>query len=298
LNAPVPWIESPDLDAHLDRSGADAETRAFAHALRDDGFAVVDLGAEAGLLCDRAAEDVEPLLTRPGAGRVQDAWRRSAAVHALALDGKVERLLQSAYGRRPFPFQTLNFREGSEQAVHADSFHFHSDPPGFMCGVWIALEDVAPDAGPVVYYPGSHRLPVLTPEALGAAPDASHQQVEGLYSEAVRRLTAERGLEPARAVIGKGQAFVWAANLLHGGEAIARPGATRRSQVVHFYFEDCFYFTPRTSRGRAVARLPSDLRTGGWVWPTRNGRRAPVQPKFVAEALLRRVTRRPYLLPR
>ena len=298
MNAPIPWIETADLDAHLDRTGADAETRAFAHALRDHGFAVVDLGPAARALCDRAAEDVEPMLTRPGIGRVQDAWRRSAAVHTLALDPTIERLLQAAYGRRPFPFQTLNFREGSEQAVHADSFHFHSDPPGFMCGVWIALEDVAADAGPVVYYPGSHRLPVLTPEAVGAPPGASHQAVEGLYSDAVRRVIADRKLPPVRAVIRKGQAFVWAANLLHGGDPIGRAGATRRSQVVHFYFEDCFYFTPRTSRGRATARLPSDLRTGGWVWPRRNGRRAPVAPKFVAEAVLRRVTRRPYVLPR
>jgi len=298
LNAPVPRIDSPDLEAELDRIGADGPARAFARAMREDGFAVVDLGPEARALCERAAEDVEPLLTRPGAGRVQDAWRCSAAAHALALDPTIERLLAAAYGRRPFPFQTLSFREGSEQAVHADSFHFHSEPAGFMCGVWIALEDVEADAGPVVYYPGSHRLPVLTPAELGAAPDASHREVESLYSQAVSRLIAEQGLQPARAVFRRGQAFVWAASLLHGGDPIARPGATRRSQVVHVYFEDCFYFTPRTSRGRVVARLPSDLRTGGWVWPRRNGRRAAVEPKFVAEALLRRAAKRPYVLPR
>ena len=299
MNPAVPWIDAPDLEARLDGIGADASSRAFAHGLARDGFAVVDLDPETLLLCERAAADVEPLLTRPGIGRVQDAWRRSAAVHALALDPRIERLLASAYGRTPFPFQTLNFREGSEQAVHADSFHFHSDPAGFMCGVWIALEDVSPEAGPVVYYPGSHRLPVLTPESLGAPAAASHAEVEGLYSRAVRELISAHDLQPARALIRKGQAFVWAANLLHGGEAIARPGLTRRSQVVHVYFEDCFYFTPRTSRGgRAVARLPADLRTGGWAWPRRQGRRAAVQPKFVAEALLRRVTRRPYVLPR
>jgi ectoine hydroxylase-related dioxygenase (phytanoyl-CoA dioxygenase family) len=37
--------------------------------------------------------------------------------------------------------------------------HFHSAPAGFMCGLWIALEDVRPEAGPLIYYPGSHRSP-------------------------------------------------------------------------------------------------------------------------------------------
>jgi hypothetical protein len=278
---------------------ADADTRAFVASLHEQGLAIVDLGAEAPALCDRALREVEPLMAAPGVGRVQDAWRRSEAVRALALNPEIHRLLAAAYGRTPFPFQTLNFREGSEQAVHADSFHFHSDPPLFMCGVWIALEDVRPDAGPVVYYPGSHRLPVLTPDDLGALPGADHRAVEGLYSERVRGLIGEHGLTRERALIRKGQAFVWAANLLHGGEAIATPGATRRSLVVHFYFEGCFYFTPRTSRsGRPTARLPSNVRTGGWVWPRRNGRPVAVAPKFVAEALYRRVTRRPCVLPR
>ena len=28
-----------------------------------------------------------------------------------------------------------------------------------MCGVWVALEDITEDNGPLHYYPGSHRLP-------------------------------------------------------------------------------------------------------------------------------------------
>ena len=31
-----------------------------------------------------------------------------------------------------------------------------------MCGVWIALEDVDPDEGPLSYYPGSPRLPYVS----------------------------------------------------------------------------------------------------------------------------------------
>ena len=36
-----------------------------------------------------------------------------------------------------------------------------------MCGVLNALVDVPPDAGPLSYYPGSHRLPYLPAGDLG-----------------------------------------------------------------------------------------------------------------------------------
>ena len=45
-------------------------------------------------------------------------------------------------------------------------------------------------------------------------------------------------------IIKKGQALIWAANLLHGGEPINKAGASRYSQVSHYYFEDCTYYTP------------------------------------------------------
>ena len=62
---------------------------------------------------------------------------------------------ESFYGREPLPFQTLNFRVGTQQEPHSDAFHFNSDPPGFMCGVWVALEDIDEASGPLVYFPGS-----------------------------------------------------------------------------------------------------------------------------------------------
>jgi ectoine hydroxylase-related dioxygenase (phytanoyl-CoA dioxygenase family) len=30
-----------------------------------------------------------------------------------------------------------------------------------MCGVWVALEDMSEGAGPLEYYPGSHKWPIL-----------------------------------------------------------------------------------------------------------------------------------------
>ena len=71
-------------------------------------------------------------------------------------------VLRSLYGREPLPFQNLNFSVGSEQKTHSDTIHFNSRPAGYMCGVWVALEDVDASNGPVMYYPGSQAWTELT----------------------------------------------------------------------------------------------------------------------------------------
>lgn len=202
----------------------------------------------------------------PSVQRVQDAWRRSPAVKALAIHPRILTALRTVYGRDPFPFQTLSFQVGTEQPKHSDAIHFHSDPPLFMCGVWIALEDVALDAGALVYWPGSHKLPILTMRGAGLnRPDPEPADYDRLYQPALDARIDASGIAPEHAVVRKGQAFVWAANLVHGGSPITREGATRRSLVVHFYFEGCVYYTPMISdpeAGRLAVRLPADVRTG------------------------------------
>ena len=88
-----------------------------------------------------------------------------------------------------------------------------------MCGVWVAFEDVGDDAGPLLYYPKSHKLPIYLNEHLGTVPH-SDDYPDGTYPHFValwRRLVEAHGLQPAEFHPTKGQALIWAANLLHGG---------------------------------------------------------------------------------
>jgi ectoine hydroxylase-related dioxygenase (phytanoyl-CoA dioxygenase family) len=184
--------------------------------------------------------------------RIMDAWRISENVKALALAPKLLSMLEQLYGRKPLPFQTLNFRWGTEQPAHSDAIHFNSMPSGYMCGAWVALEDIDMDCGPVVYYPGSHKLPELTMEDVGEESD------EAQYSRYVADLIEREQLEPRYATIQKGQVFLWASNLLHGGSDRNDPGRTRHSQVTHFFFEGCKYYSPLLSRGSDVHALHPD----------------------------------------
>lgn len=291
----VPPFEGAALDAYLAATDFDAETRAFILSLAEHGYALIDLGDEARALCDRVIADTEPRFEGGRFNRLQDAWLRSRATRRLAAWPKVQRLLEAAYGRKAFPFQTLNFRQGSQQGLHPDTIHFHSVPERFMCGVWIALEDVEPGAGPLVYRPGSHRLPVMTMRDAGV--NAETPTPEHYASHFVGRFAqrlAATGLPEERALVKKGWAFVWAANLAHGGAAVTDPASTRRSLVVHWYFEDCLYFTPMVSdpdAGRLKLRLPDNVATGGWVWPKRDGRSVYPGAVPLVAGLLKRMTR-------
>lgn len=260
-----PWFESPFFEQELDHSDLDPETRELVRSYSRDGYAVVDLRTPE---FDRIAERIDQALRErhaTGPNRIPDAWRDVPEVRELAANAKVKHTLQALYKRRPIPFQTLNFHRGTEQRTHSDMAHFDSMPQRFMAGVWVALEDIGPGSGPLHYYPGSHRLPAYLPHEIGlplTEPRASKYQE---YERFLDRLLEAADLRKETVQPRKGEAFIWAANLLHGGEPIDDPGSTRRSQVTHFYFEDCRYWTPLNSDpplGRIFWRRVVNVETG------------------------------------
>ena len=218
-----------------------------------DGYLVIEEQVAPDALLDAIVEALadlygKPLHERDGVvyyrNRIENAWRIDDHVKALARAAPVVSLLEDLYGRRPLPFQTLNFRIGSQQRAHSDAIHFNSEPQGFMCGVWVALEDVDLENGPVVFYPGSHRLPFVTMAAAGLEASAESY---GAYEQHIARLIERERLEPRYGTMRKGQALVWAANLLHGGAEQPDRTRSRHSQVTHYFFEGCRYWAPMTS---------------------------------------------------
>lgn len=298
LNAP--WFESPFFERELAQAALPPEMHARVASFARDGFLVLDTEIEDfGSL----APEIETALAAEyelGGNRVQDAWSYVPAVRRLATAPAITATLEALYRRRPVPFQTLNFRRGTQQETHSDLLHFNSLPPRYMAGVWIALEDVGPSSGPLHYYPGSHRLPVyeLHDLELPASSLANRDEQYASYGNFVRELLAASGLEKQTLSLRAGQALIWAANLLHGGEPIADPESTRRSQVTHYYFEGCRYYTPLYSDpplGRYSWRELTDIATGQVVPHVYAGRevRLPVRTRvrYAAERRMRRSSR-------
>ena len=72
----------------------------------------------------------------------------------------------------------------------------------------------------------------------------------------------------------KGRAFIWSANLFHGGSPIRDKSRSRHSQVTHYYFRNCMYYTPLTSAphlGKYYMRKVRHIATGEVVPQFYNG---------------------------
>jgi ectoine hydroxylase-related dioxygenase (phytanoyl-CoA dioxygenase family) len=242
-----------------------------------DGFVVFDPGVTLDLI-DAVRSDMEALYRLEGdrfyqedgvtywAGsrpRIMDSWRIANSSRSLALAPRVLAVTEQLFGRKPLPFQTLNFKVGTEQPPHMDSTAFYSDPPDYMCGVWVALEDMDMDNGPLVYYPGSHKVARPAPweevardlgEKYVAREDYPNHQAfssarEAQWYKYTAKLIADHGLKPAYGTIKKGQALLWAANLFHGGSPQRDQNRTRHSQVTHYFFEGCRHYSPMRTQG-------------------------------------------------
>jgi hypothetical protein len=213
------------------------------------GYLVIDPGIPEPVL-DAAAAVMK---TRPDmknathhGTRLFNGWKDYPAIRQIALTPRVLRILHQLYGREPRPFQTINFPIGTEQRIHSDTIHFSSDPPTYMCGVWVALEDIDRDNGALVYYPGSHKLKVITMEDVAPGPGPQYYP---LYEDYVEKFIKDQNLKPEQAILKKGQALIWASNLYHGGGTHKDKSRTRHSQVTHYYFDGCQYYMPLESYG-------------------------------------------------
>lgn len=276
----VPLVESPFFDAILPTAGFDPETERVARDLNRDGFAVIRF-PDAEL--DQRAERIKEYLGRQfdaaawreqewplGHGRRYfDYWKENADIRAIAANEHVLKLLGDLYGRKAFPFQTLNFPVGTQQHYHSDSIHFSSIPERYMCGVWLALEDIHEDAGPLVYYPGSHRWPIVYNDHIGTRiTGTTDMRDQSMYEPYWRAMVETSNLKPQHFLPKKGEALIWMANLLHGGAHQNDPYRSRWSQVTHYFFSDCCYITPMLSDysvGRPFVREMIDIANGAPV---------------------------------
>jgi len=262
----LPLIESPLFPALKAEWGLSAEEEQIADDLHEKGFAVFDFpDADMNDRIERIQSHLGPRYgidfadphsdKTSGERRIQDAWKFDEDVRAVAANQAVIDLLSKLYGRKAFPFQTLNFPVGTQQDAHSDSVHFSSLPERFMCGVWLAMEDVGPDAGPLFYYPGSHKWPIMTNSLIGRRGYGSDlASAQDPYGPAWKALRDVYGAEEECFLPRKGQALIWCANLLHGGSRQNNPLLTRWSQVTHYYFDDCIYYTPAFS-DEAIGQL-------------------------------------------
>jgi hypothetical protein len=245
----TPWFDrsSEAVESHLqalESSGRAeaAEIAALRHFVAEGYLEIADVVAPEHLARLNAALD--DAVARKVEGY---EWGSSQRMHNLHLDypairelwlhPKILRTLDLIFESPARPCQSLTYVFGSQQEYHQDTIHLTSFPAGRMCGVWTALEDVQPDSGELVVYPGSHRLPRLYMRT------ANIPKVKDDWSEfgakAVAAWTDLMGGAFKRKVYRPkaGTVLVWHENLMHGGSMRLDMSQSRRSIVGHYFAE-------------------------------------------------------------
>ncbi|MCW8090625.1 phytanoyl-CoA dioxygenase family protein [Alteromonas sp. ASW11-130] len=201
--------------------------------------------------------------------RWQDGWKQSQVIKELAIDKRIIKLLSDVYGKQTFAFQSLNFDQGTQQKLHADTVHFNSYPNHFMAGVWVALEDISEENGAIKYVENSHTLPNIDLFSLNlqhGTPGQGNSHISyPEYEKYIEQLVVKFDMKVKLAKMKKGDALVWASGLLHGGSKVNNPKSSRYSQVTHYFFKDCLYYTPLSSdmfSGKLQLRTPFDIASG------------------------------------
>jgi ectoine hydroxylase-related dioxygenase (phytanoyl-CoA dioxygenase family) len=281
----LPWVESPFFSDIIATKNISESDKKLATEYYENGYIVLSNLFSDELMDNIKTEMLEkgfnanfPIETFRNEVRIQDLWQYSDPIKELACHPKILDTLKMLYEREPVPFQTLNFKVGTQQKAHSDTLHFSSLPARYMCGVWVALEDITEDNGPLFYYPGSHRNPEYNfSDFKNTTEDTSYENYPE-YETFMEELMEKSSYKKKKFLAKKGDALIWSSNIIHGGSPVEDPKSTRFSQVTHYYFENCLYYTPMLSNMVTnelfIRRNLVDIKTGKIVEQSFNGNKA------------------------
>ena len=259
----LPWTESPFFYDLLESSNLTDEERQMAIKFHEKGYLIIDLELTDEFLGE-VINDMYGAIKRDSvklqaefytysdSPRIFEEWRNSDNIKDLCLHPKLIKTLEFLYNKEAFPFSTINFIKGSNQPLHSDTIHFHTIPQLWMSGVWVALEDTTTENGTLNIVPGSHKWGVYDYQSLGLPHPDEYEDGEKnnyrIYEDLIRGLVEAHNVDVVPVPLKKGQALIWAANLLHGGMQIVDENSTRLTQAIHYFYKDCTkYYHPMFS---------------------------------------------------
>ena len=145
----------------------------------------------------------------------------------------IGRIASTIFGRRGEARYSAMFSKGTEVGLRQDACLFHIFPRNFMMGIWVACEDIRPEAGPFEFYPGSHRSPLFCeftnyPQTNRRTSDPAQRR---RYDDYIVNLA--KSFHKHELLIRKGDVMFWHPMLIYGGSPRVDRLATRTSFVLH-----------------------------------------------------------------
>lgn len=262
-SGPHPWLDQDDALTEVDsrlRKGMITERDAeFCRSWAVNGYVILNNLIDGGILDNVwAAYEIAIQSGRiklppepagegdPYSGRYLNPHKKIGAFCQILKHLDLLRYIELFMDREPKPLQTIAAHKGSQQGLHSDSIHMTTYPLGYLTAAWIAFEDIHPDCGPLVYYPGSHRLPYVFSKDVDITEEDfrndGYAPYHARYEPHIRQLVEMHHLEPQYFHARKGDVLIWHANLIHGGSARRNLRLSRRSAVCHFFVKNAFVY--------------------------------------------------------
>ena len=243
----TPWFDRPDastvIASRLANGGIDRERATQLSSFVSDGFVILEDAVPDRLLrelrgaIDNIVDTSYGGYTWGSSDRIHHAHFHYPSVAELTQLPAVTNLLRDIFGAEPRVCQTLTYIFGSQQGSHQDTVHLTPFPAGYMCGVWVALEDVRPGSGELRYYPGSHRLDRVYMNSVGCekVTDGNWAQFGSTVVPRWESMLIEGGYEIESFLPKAGTVLIWHENLMHQGAPRTDMNLSRKSIVTHYF---------------------------------------------------------------
>ena len=227
----------------------------------ENGFAVLDNFFDLNAI-EKINYEIEKLLNEGKVKlmsnhKIMFAIHKSEFLRSIGENKNLKELLNGLMGEEVKLFQSINFKTGSEQPTHSDSIHMTTFPLGGLFGVWIALEDIDSDNGPLHYYPGSHKLPYYLNSDYDNEGSflflGSKDYTE--YEKMIEAKIVEYGMKKTIFTAKAGDVLIWHANLFHGGDPHINKNKTRKSMVLHYFAKNRICYHEITQRPALIEEV-------------------------------------------
>jgi phytanoyl-CoA hydroxylase len=137
----------------------------------------------------------------------------------------IKRAMQILFSEPGRLIHTMYFDGNQTTWAHRDGHYIDSEQTGAMVGVWVAAEDIHPDAGRFFVLPRSHRMQV---------PGERQNPNGGGYKTMMANFVREGPLECIAPVLAQGDVLLWTSMTIHGSLPTANQKFSRRSFTAHY----------------------------------------------------------------
>ena len=260
----TPWFDRSTANnrvAQLVQDGAlNHQEAACLSCLINEGYTTLPVNIDEDLI-DRVNADLNRAIEKRwqnydygSSQRLEHLHSAYSSFYELWTHPRILHFLGLAFGVPARPCQTLTYVFGSQQDLHQDTVHLTPFPAGYMCGVWVALEDVKQDSGELIVIPGSHRWPRVYMKTVGCPRPKENDWSE--FGERVvgkwREMVSEYSGQPKIYRPKKGEVLIWHENLMHGGSVRVDKSLSRRSVVGHYFADGAIVYYDSSGMPGAV----------------------------------------------